>query len=315
MTNQDQLHDLMGSMRDSKKKFDELIEPHRSALWNYCKMITCSPWDAEDLVQETLLKAYSALPRIFQPMIPKSYLFRIATNTWLNQQRRVEPVYAEEIGYEEPVLVQDPLETREAMAHLIIHLSPKQRVAILLFDVFRFKAKEVAEMLNTTEGGVKSCLRRARINLKKIDDKSLHPSTKPDESKVATPKIIDAYLDAFNRREPDAIAQLLDNEAENDIVNTSFEYGKETIRKHSLEGWARDPMPMVASYIELWGKPIVVVKTKVDGVEHVYDLIELQIVDDKITQKRDFYFCQDLLDEAAKELDLPVHKNGYIYQG
>jgi RNA polymerase sigma factor (sigma-70 family) len=302
---------VSNEMRDWKKKFDQLIEPHRPALWQYCRMITRSPWDAEDLVQDTLLKAYSALPRIFQPVIPKSYLFRIATNTWLNLQRKQQRILLEE-QTEESYEDVDPFSIREAIEKLVIFLSPKQRAVILLFDVFQFQGSEVAEMMGSTEGSVKALLHRARKNLKKLNQEGL-PSNPIQEGASVNDPVIQVYIDAFNRRDPDAIAGLLDENAINDIVHTSFEYGKETIRNHSLEGWANDPMPMKAVYQQLWGKPAVVVMTKKDGKDAVYSLIELELDAGLIVSKRTYYFCPDLLEAAAEELKVPVHKNGYIY--
>jgi RNA polymerase sigma factor (sigma-70 family) len=307
------LETVSSDMRDLKQKFDQLIIPHRPALWKYCRMITSSPWDAEDLVQETLLKAYSALPRIFQPLIPKSYLFRIATNTWLNQQRKLNRIIVEE-HTDELHIDLDPFEIREAIERLVTNLSPKQRAVILLFDVFQFKGSEVAEMMGSTEGSVKALLHRARINLKKLNQ-GKHHSAIEQESVIATDKVVEAYLDAFNRRDPDAIAEMLDENAVNDIVHTSFEYGKDTIRNHSLAGWANDPMPMKAVYQMLWGKPAIVVMTEKDGNEAVYSLIELEFDTGVIVKKRTYYFCQDLLEAVAEELQVRVHENGYIYFG
>jgi RNA polymerase sigma factor (sigma-70 family) len=307
------LEHVSSEMRDLKKKFDKLIEPHRPALWQYCRMITKSPWDAEDLVQDTLLKAYSALPRIFQPVIPKSYLFRIATNTWLNLQRKQQRIILEE-QTEESYEDVDPFSIREAIEKLVIYLSPKQRAVILLFEVFQFQGSEVAEMIGSTEGSVKALLHRARKNLEKLSQEELPlPSSPKQESVSANGPVIQAYIDAFNRRDPDAIAGLLDENAINDIVHTSFEYGKETIRNHSLEGWANDPMTMKAVYQQLWDKPAVVVMTQKDGKDAVYSLIELELDAGLIVSKRTYYFCPDLLEAAAEELKVPVHKNGYIY--
>jgi RNA polymerase sigma factor (sigma-70 family) len=304
------LENVSNQMRDLKKEFDQLIKPHRAALWKYCHMITGSPWDAEDLVQETLLKSYSALPRIFQPLIPKSYLFRIATNTWLNQQRKQQRIMLEE-NAEESHGDLDPFEIREAMERLVRYLSPKQRIVILLFDVFQFRGNEVAEMIGSTEGSVKALLHRARTNLKKLNQEVVdYPKS---ENVTNIDSVVEAYLDAFNRRDPDAIASLLDENAVNDIVHTSFEYGKKTIREHSLEGWAQDPMPMTATYQLLWGRPVVVVMTNLNGKQAVYSLIELEIDAGVIVNKRTYYFCQDLLEAVADELQLQVHRNGYIY--
>ena len=74
--------------RDVQRRFMNEIEPYRSELWRYCKMLTRSPWDADDLMQETLMKAYATLGQLFQPIYPKPYLFRIASNTWIDHCRK-----------------------------------------------------------------------------------------------------------------------------------------------------------------------------------------------------------------------------------
>jgi RNA polymerase sigma factor (sigma-70 family) len=315
MSNKYDLNELSTPMRDLKKEFDLLVEPHRNVLWRYCLMITRSPWDAEDLVQETLLKTFGSLSRLVQPVITKSYLFRIATNTWINELKKANVSFSEDFGVEETFEDSDPFDSMEAIELLVYYLSPQQRVAVLLFDILGFSGREVANMIGTTEGAVKALLHRARKRLKKARE------DKPDEILKQTSyspeqnNIIEAYLDAFNRRDPDGIARLMDEQVLNDIVHTSIEYGKEIVRKHSLEGWANDPMPMKAINKLLWNKPTIVVIGNIDGTEVLYDLIHLEIEDDLIIKKRDYYFCQDLLQEAGDELGLPVHINGYIYQG
>ena|SRR5690625_6547681 len=72
-------------------KYWETVAPYRSELWNYCRKITGSPWDAEDLLQDTLLKAFaslSALSHRAQPIQTRAYLFRVATNHWIDQCRK-----------------------------------------------------------------------------------------------------------------------------------------------------------------------------------------------------------------------------------
>jgi len=80
-----ELEQLEHSTRELQRKFNDVIAPDREALWRYCMLLTKSPWDAEDLMQETLLKAYASLAQLFQPIYPKPYLFRIASNTWIDQ--------------------------------------------------------------------------------------------------------------------------------------------------------------------------------------------------------------------------------------
>ncbi|MGM0883675.1 MAG: sigma-70 family RNA polymerase sigma factor [Bacillota bacterium] len=313
---EDILESLGSPLRDLQKKFGLLIEPHRPALWRYCRMVTGSPWDAEDLVQETLMRAYATLPKLWQPVIPKAFLFRIATNIWLNQCRGARHVL--DYSFEEHDLRefdQDPFEVREAIETLVRFLPPRQMVVVLLCEVFDFKAHETADMVGTTEGAIKALLHRARKKLYTLNPRIDYnePVKLPPFDKTQA-ALVEAFLEAFNRRDPDAIARLMDNHVVNDIVHISEEQGKEIVRKHSLEGWAKDPMPMYAYLKVIWNKPIVVVMAKTETGEALYNLIGLEIEEGTIIKEKNYYFCQDLLMTVAKELNVAVHLNGYMYE-
>ncbi|MEX1030457.1 MAG: hypothetical protein WDZ91_10525 [Paenibacillaceae bacterium] len=71
---------------------------------------------------------------------------------------------------------------------------------------------------------------------------------------------------------------------------------------------------MKCSYQILWGKPVIIVLTEIAGVIKLYTLIELNIWDKEIIAKKDYYFCQDLLQAIGEELHLSVHLNGYTHE-
>src|SRR5689334_18800903 len=89
----DDLNRLSARSRDLRGEFLDMIEVVRPALWRYCLRLTGSPWDAEDLVQDTLVRAFGRLAQNWQPTNPRSYLFRIATNGWLDS-RKAAPMLA-----------------------------------------------------------------------------------------------------------------------------------------------------------------------------------------------------------------------------
>jgi RNA polymerase sigma-70 factor (ECF subfamily) len=255
----EELESLCHPLRDIRRLYHESIEPYRQSLWSYAYRLTGSAWDAEDLVQETLLRAFASLPKLWQPLFPRAYLFRIATNFWINECRKRHidvDSYSEEDGFVDQD--SDPFVVREAIAALAGMLPPRQAAVVLL---------------------------------------------------------IEAFVDAFNQRDADGIARLLNVEAVNDIVHVAEEIGRETIRKDSLTGWANDPLPMKGEYGVLWGKPVVIVTTKSEEIEQLYTIIELSLSleGNEIMSKRDYYFCQDLLIKAGESLQLPVHLNGYIH--
>ncbi|MFS0558238.1 sigma-70 family RNA polymerase sigma factor [Brevibacillus sp. 179-C9.3 HS] len=305
------MQDLSAPLREIKKTFDELIIPHRTSLWRYCLHMTGSPWDAEDLVQETLLKSFTSLTQLWQPVHPKGFLFRIATNTWIDHCRKRKGKIESLDTTEEPSYIEKEyeLEINEAMQHLVLHLAPRQRVVFLLAEVFQFKLQEISEMIGVTEGAVKSLLKRARVKLQQVQLEMATEDRKPEISKEHQ-IIIDAFIDCFNRRDPSGIADLLDDHACTDIVHVAQEYGKQVVRDHSLADWARDPVEMRAELHFLWGHPAIIQIAAQDDGEYVYNLSLLKFDENKITGMKDYYFCPELLAEAANELKLgaPVRK-------
>jgi RNA polymerase sigma factor (sigma-70 family) len=313
------LEEFEKEMWPLKNKFLTLIEPYRSDLWKYCRSLTGSPWDAEDLVQETLLKAFASLGQVSQWMKPKSYLFRIATNTWINQRRRANrftfSVYEDEMRIEEST-ESTPFNVQEAMETLISYLTPRQAVVVLLVEVFHFTGAETAEMIATTEGAVKAALHRARAKLKLLAENGAHggdPSMtkEPQEQHISNPQLINAMIDAFHQRDPDAMAALFHENAYNDIVHVGQEYGRATMRKWSINDTFKYWTSRIeACYEMLWGRPVILVFIETEAGMNLNSIIYLETEDDSIVLKKEYYFCKDLLSEAARELGIPVHDRG-----
>jgi len=160
---------LTAASRALHKQFAEVVEPYREELWRYCRMLTGSPWEGEDLFQETMLKAFAMLTQLWHPLVPKAYLFRIASNTWIDQcrKRRVSVEWLNE-GEEPAPIEADPVEVQEAVEALIEQLPPQQAVVFLLMEVFGFTAPEVAGMIHATSGSVYATLHRARAKVKAL---------------------------------------------------------------------------------------------------------------------------------------------------
>src|SRR5690348_12252800 len=173
------------------------LEGHRLELRAYCYRMLASPFDADDAVQETFIRAWRAYEGFEGRASLRSWLYRIATNVCLDMlrsgERRArpmdlgparEPVLANlnelpETTWLEPVpdgLVVaadgDPAEVaaardsvRLAFVAALQHLPPRQRAALILCEVLQWKASEVAELLETTVASVNSALQRARATL------------------------------------------------------------------------------------------------------------------------------------------------------
>lgn len=319
------LESLEKDMWPIKKRFLQVIEPYRSDLWMYCRSLTGSTWDAEDLVQETLMKALASLGQIWQPLSTKPYLFRIATNTWLNQIRRNKITFQ---VLEESFQLADTAESPKFDVHLAIELlvqqlPPRQTVILLLIDVFDFTARETGEMLSITEGAVKAALHRARTKLKSMqesgisqeDTNSLSRQTNEQVRHTQNRLLIDAFIDAFNRRDPDAMVALLDENATWDGVHVGQEYGREVSKQWSIADDFKDPDidRQRAEFSMLWGRPVVLMLLETETGPQLNDIVYLDTEEDKITFRKHYYFCFDLLSEAAVELGIPL-QSGKSYK-
>lgn len=208
----------------------------RGGLLRHCYQMTGSYHDAEDLVQETYLRARRGIRRFEQRSSLKTWLYRIATNTCLNalggKQRRVLPsglgaptddpdaVSVLDLGTSwlqplpddaaRPSAGTDPLEIvvhREsvnlALVAALQHLPPRQRAVFLLRQVLGWPAEEVARSLTITVPAVKSLLQRAR---RRIEEAA--PATGPIDSAAVEADLLDRYIEAFQKSDVDEIRRL-----------------------------------------------------------------------------------------------------------
>jgi RNA polymerase sigma factor (sigma-70 family) len=210
------------------------IEIYRSELLKYCCTITGSRWDGEDLFQETVIKALNRQSKSDIRQIPKSYLFRIASNAWIDRCRKQRidmDLYTDvnDLSGESTIDLED---VKEAIDILIKQLSEKQQIVFLLMEVFQYTASEVAEKIATTEGAVKALLSRARKKLRKIAESDV-AITGEDSStlkeKGNTELLTRVYLEAFKRRDPDTIFLLLDSNAYANVVQFKQVYSKKNV--------------------------------------------------------------------------------------
>jgi len=159
--------DLVGRVRDDRNAFLDLVEDLRVELFGYCRSLTGDPFDAEDLAQETLLRAFWRMTS--EPGIenPRAYLFRTATHAFIDERRRVPRRGVPEELTEIPAPEAPPaVEVRDAMEKAARVLAPRERAVLLLKDVFAFTLAEAAGFLETTVGAVKAALHRARTKIR-----------------------------------------------------------------------------------------------------------------------------------------------------
>src|SRR5919198_572583 len=219
-----------GSAVTATPAFGEL-EQHRRELTAYCYRMLGSPFEAEDAVQDTLLRAWKALDRFEGRSQLRSWLYRIATNVCLDmlggRERRARPMDLGPSG--EPVIdnlrelpevtwiepTPDPAETtveretiRLAFVAALQHLPPRQRAVLILREVLHWQASEVAELLDTTVASVNSALQRARATL---SEANVHDSAPTLEE--ADRDLLERYVKAFERYDIEALTALIREDA------------------------------------------------------------------------------------------------------
>ncbi|WP_227014000.1 RNA polymerase sigma factor [Paenibacillus psychroresistens] len=225
--------------------------------------LTRSPWDAEDLFQETLLKTFGMIAKIKQPIISKSFLFRVASNKWIDECRRnkVKLVpYEENASAFGTVTDMDNLESEDGIRRILKQLSPKQAVILLLIDVFEFNGKETAELLGSTESAVNTAIHRARNKLRKTtgatEESEDIPISRIKKNAVneENEDVLKQFVVAFRKRDFVKLIEMLDEHAvANVIVHNSAEYGKTVITKSSLAGWENIHTQLDIQRVFLWG--------------------------------------------------------------
>jgi RNA polymerase sigma-70 factor (ECF subfamily) len=227
--------------------FARAVDPHRGELHAHCYRMLGSVHDAEDALQDALLRAWRGLARFEGRSSLRSWLYTIATNTCLDQIARrptrvlpidygpptdphvapgepvvesvwIEPYPDEILGVEDGFAVPEAsYELRESVELAFIaalqHLPPTQRAVLILRLVLGFSAKETAESLGTTVASVNSALQRARAA---VDERVPEQSQQATLRALGEPEVramVDRYVDAWERCDIDAFAAMLAEDA------------------------------------------------------------------------------------------------------
>jgi RNA polymerase sigma-70 factor, ECF subfamily len=206
----------------SEDAYSQLIEPHRNELRAHCYRMLGSVHDAEDALQDALLRAWKGLRRFEGRSSVRTWLYRIATNACLDLMKRrpKQPAEWPEPFPDELLEIEDGLaspdaryERRESVELAFVaalqHLPATQRAALLLRDVLGFSAAEVAELLDTSTAGVNSALQRARAALDErgVDASGPRP---PDEVERS---LVRRFVDAWQAVDVDRLVALLREDA------------------------------------------------------------------------------------------------------
>src|SRR2546427_1406982 len=238
---------LDAASNGSEEAFAALVEPHRRELHAHCYRMLGSLHDAEDALQDALLRAWRGLRGLDDRNSLRAWLYRIATNTCLDAIARrpkrvlpidygpptdphdgpgeplvesvwVEPYPDETLGVEDGLAAPEAsYEQREAVELAFIaalqHLPATQRAVLILREVLGFSAKEVAESLDTTVASVNSAMQRARAAVEERVPERSQQATLRALGDDEVRELVDRYVDAWQRNDVEAFAAMLAEDA------------------------------------------------------------------------------------------------------
>lgn len=255
-------------METATLNLDAEFNLRRRELTGYCYRMLGSGAEAEDAVQETMVRAWKAADRFEGRSSVRTWLYRIASNVCIDMgrapQRRARPMdlggpstvaTAQLVPLPESTFVQpiadgrvietsgDPAEVaiardsiRLAFVAALQHLPPRQRAVLILCEVLKWRSAEVATLLDVSVASVNSALQRARATLVELDIEALDPTLTPEHEALLV-----RYVDAFERYDMGALAELLASDA----VITMPPHDLWLQGVDQVTGWMAGPGPRV----------------------------------------------------------------------
>jgi RNA polymerase sigma-70 factor, ECF subfamily len=295
---------LTASLREAHAQFAAAVESIRPALHRYCARMTGSVLDGEDVVQETLAQAYYRLGLMEEVVRLRPWLFTIAHHKCVDflraRRRGAVPLIDDEEDGAPTVEIDVEIEDRDLASHafsqLVLGLPPRERAAIILSEVLGYSLAEIADILETSVGGVKAALHRARTKLVAAKDE-LPLRREPPPPAVA------AYLEAFNDRDWTRLRSMLEAEVKCELVGFRRLDGRDAVQSSYLATYGRLSYTWELAYGQVDGEPAIVCLREHDGAWIPRHAIRLGWRGDRVAQIRDYAHVPYLLADARLEID------------
>jgi RNA polymerase sigma-70 factor (ECF subfamily) len=313
--------DLRDGMRGTWHRYLDLVTPVRPALHAYCLRLTRNVWDAEDLVQDTLLRSFASMGLCHDSVRnPRGYLLRTATNLWIDKlrHRQVEAAAPSEELAPTPLPTPTAGGIRDAGRTLMQRLAPRERAAVILKDVFDLSLEESAEVLETTIGAVKAALHRGRDRLQEPEGGAASQRPAPSAA------LVDRFVDLFNAEDKPGLLKLVLDNAGVENVGVGYEYGYEAHR--SKNSWFNGALGGHPEWPEEWqyessraeravyeGEPVALIHRTRRGREALEIVVRLQEQDGHIGELRCYGFCPETVRLVGEALGCRVRTGPYRY--
>lgn len=277
------------------RAFLETIAALRPKLHRYCARMTGSTLDGEDVVQDALFDAYRRLETYDESRPIGPWLFRIAHNRCIDWLRRREVRAQAEDAAAEPAVTGavDPPgpAVGRAVEHLVQHLPPKERASVLLKDVFDYTIEEIADLVDSTPGGVKAALHRGREKLNALPPPAAArpaPAMREDEE-----RLLRLYVERFNRRDWDGLRALIAADATLRVADLF-----EGLLRESpyFTHYAELPVPATAALVDVDGRPAIALRPET-GAE-ARSFVRVVFAAGRIVHITDYGHCSWMVEAA-----------------
>ena len=285
---------LADDLARAREQFLAVVDDVRPALHRYCARLTGSVIEGEDIVQDTLARAFYALSQ--SPEVPplRPWLFKIAHNCAVDFLRghshsrtEVRADLGDVAGYSE---TPDPGVVRAALTQFLA-LPLSQRSAVILKDVLGHSLEETAETMATTIQAVKAALVRGRAGLRALQDDEAPRATDGE-----TRRALDRYAALFNARDWDGVRGLVADDCRLDLVARSQRRGKAV--GMYFTNYAKEPVTLRVGRLE--GR--LALAAHVAGATEPAYFVLLEVADDKVQAIRDYRYVKYIASEATFEV-------------
>jgi RNA polymerase sigma-70 factor (ECF subfamily) len=296
---------LLLELSASRERFLEVVAGVRPDLHRFCARMTGSVADGEDLVQETLTRAYTSLSQLQKVAQLRSWLFRIAHNQAIDHLRGYEHRMRDPLDpssgddrVEDSLAVDDRLAREEAVRAALsrfIELPSLQRSCVILKDVLEHSIAEIAELLEVSDSAVQAALHRGRARLHQLQ--AIAPS-EPALERTISPAVA-RYAASFNARDWDALRAMLAEDVRLDVVLRGQRKGRRDVGVYftnyaGFHGWRVAP-----AWLE--GREVLAAFRDAGDVQPSY-FIEVVVANERVVSIRDYRHVPYIAVDARIEL-------------